>query len=120
MKLTNIFIFSDSLNFSNIRLNARTRLLNVLDITFSSDYDPYIVNTDKTNRINQFELSSNKRLARLKSFTTSVGLRINDESFNDKQDNNDDEKKDTERSFYDIPWNSYDIPWNAKEFHGVS
>ena len=99
-------IFSDSLNFSNIRLNARTRLLNILDITFSSDYDPYVTNTDRTNRINQFELSTNKRLARLKSFTTSIGLSINDKSFSADKDENKDEKKEEEenRDFYAIPW----------------
>ena len=99
-------IFSDSLNFSNIRLNARTRLLNILDITFSSDYDPYVTNTDRTNRINQFELSTNKRLARLKSFTTSIGLSINDKSFSADKDENKDEKKeeDENRDFYTIPW----------------
>ena len=99
-------ILSDSLNFSNIRLNARTRLLNILDITFSSDYDPYVTNTDRTNRINQFELSTNKRLARLKSFTTSIGLSINDKSFSADKDENKDEKKeeDENRDFYAIPW----------------
>ena len=99
-------IFSDSLNFSNIRLNARTRLLNILDITFSSDYDPYVTNTDRTNRINQFELSTNKRLARLKSFTTSIGLSINDKSFSADKDENKDEKKEENenRDFYAIPW----------------
>ena len=99
-------IFSDSLNFSNIRLNTRTRLLNILDITFSSDYDPYVTNTDRTNRINQFELSTNKRLARLKSFTTSIGLSINDKSFSADKDENKDEKKeeDENRDFYAIPW----------------
>ena len=118
-------IFSDSLNFSNIRLNARTRLLNILDITFSSDYDPYVTNTDRTNRINQFELSTNKRLARLKSFTTSIGLSINDKSFSADKDENKDEKKeeDENRDFYAIPWDlsanyslTYDKGYNIAAF----
>ena len=61
-------IFADSLNFSNISLSARTRLLNIFDITFSSNYDPYIANMQKNNRVNKFELLTNSRLARLKSF----------------------------------------------------
>ena len=118
-------IFSDSLNFSNIRLNARTRLLNILDITFSSDYDPYVTNTDRTNRINQFELSTNKRLARLKSFTTSIGLSINDKSVSADKDENKDEKKeeDENRDFYAIPWDlsanyslTYDKGYNIAAF----
>ena len=71
-------IFADSLNFSNVKLNARTRLLNIFDINFSSDYDPYVVNKSRTNRINKFEILNNKRLARLKSFTTTIGLNINE------------------------------------------
>jgi lipopolysaccharide assembly outer membrane protein LptD (OstA) len=109
-------IFSDSLNFSNIKLNARTRLLDIFDITFSSDYDPYITNTDRTNRINQFEFSTNKRLARLKSFTASIGLSINDKSFSSKKDESRPEKeKEENRDFYTIPWNlnaNYSLTYN--------
>ena len=107
-------IFSDSLNLSNIRINARTRLFDVFDITFSSDYDPYIANLDKTNRINQFEISKNKRIARLKSFTTSIGLNINDKTFS----NNTEEEKDEEsRDFYEIPWDlraNYSLTYNKQ------
>ena len=73
-------IFADSLNMSNVRLNARTKLFNIFDITFSSDYDPYLTNENKNNRINQFEIATNKRLARLKSFTTSISINVNDKS----------------------------------------
>ena len=106
-------IFSDSLNLSNIRLNARTRLLNIFDITFSSEYDPYVTNTDRTNRINQFELYKNKRIARLKSFRTSIGLSINEKSLYSKKDENNKEKEDNH--FYKIPWNlsaNYSLIYN--------
>ena len=78
-------IFADSMNFSNIRLNARTRLMNILDITFSSDYDPYIVNNEKTGRLNQLEINNNNRIARLKSFNTSIGLRIDSDVLKTKK-----------------------------------
>jgi len=110
-------IFSDSLNFSNIRLNARTRLVNMFDITFSSDYDPYITNSDRTGRINQFELSKNKRLARLKSFTTSIGLNINNTSFKSKKDGHQKEQDQNRenKDLYDISWNlnaNYSLTYN--------
>ena len=109
-------IFSDYLNFSNIRLNSRTKLFDILDITFSSNYDPYVTNTDKTNRINQFELVRNKRLARLKSFTTSIGLSINDKSFNfQKNTNKEEDEEEKNRDFNDIPWNlsaNYSLTYN--------
>ena len=104
-------IFADSLNFSNIRLNARTRILDVFDITFSSEYDPYVTNSEKTNRINQLEILTNKRIARLKSFTTSIGLNISDKTFNSKKEENNAEEKD----FYEIPWNinaNYALTYN--------
>ena len=111
-------IFADSLNFSNIRVNARTRLISIFDITFSSDYDPYITNEDKTNRINKFELIKNKRIARLKSFSTSIRLSINDKSFSDKDNKTNEEgtkEGDGERGFYTVPWNvsvNYSLTYN--------
>ena len=117
---TSYDIFSDSLNLSNISLSARTRLIDIFNINFSSTYDPYVANKNKTNRINKFELSNNKRLARLKSFTTSIGLSVNDQSFNP---NKDDTKKDDKdhRGFYDIPWSlnaDYSLKYDKK--HSIS
>ncbi len=116
---TSYNIFSDSLNFSNLRINARTRLLDIFDITFTSDYDPYVANKNRTNRINQFELSRNKRLSRLKSFTTSIGLSINDRSFSSKEDKDKKEEENNEdsRDFYDVPWNlnaHYSLTYNKR------
>ena len=111
-------IFADSLNMSNIRLNARTKLFNIFDITFSSDYDPYLTNESKNNRINQFEIATNNRLARLKSFTTSIGISVNDKSFqSDKKDDDESEKEDDieNRDFYSVPWNlnaNYSLNYN--------
>ena len=110
-------IFADSLNFSNISLNARTRLLDIFDITLSSNYDPYTTNVNKNNRIDKFEILTNNRLARLKSFTTSIGLNINDKSFLPKKEENDNnsEEETKERDFYSIPWNlnaNYSLTYN--------
>ena len=114
-------IFSDSLNFSNIRLNSRTKILDILDVTFSSDYDPYLANKQKTNRVNTFEISTNKRLARLKSFTTSIGLNINNKSFKSSKNENKDEEDIKNRDDYNIPWNlnaNYSLTYNKG--HGNS
>ncbi len=112
-------IFADSLNMNDISLNARTRLLDILDITFISKYDPYITNKEKSGRISQFELATNNRIARLKSFTTSIGLNINDKSFASKKEKEEEEeekeKEDDERDFYSIPWNltaNYSLTYN--------
>ena len=104
-------IFSDSLKFSNIRINARTRLLDIFDITFSSEYDPYITNSERTNRINKFEINTNKRLARLKSFSTIIGFNI-DNNFKSKKTQENNNSKDKENR---LNWNlsaNYSLTYN--------
>ena len=78
-------IFADSLNLNDISLNARTRLLDIFDITFASSYDPYIINTTKDGNLNTFELTTNNRIARLTTLNTSIGLTLNDKSFSSNQ-----------------------------------
>lgn len=112
-------IFKDSLNLNDISIKARTRLLDIFDINFTSNYDPYTSNKEQTKNINQFELYTNKRLARLTSFNTNIGFSLNDKSFRkkkkeEKSENKEDEK-DEERDFYEIPWNinaNYSLTYN--------
>ena len=113
-------IFADSLNLSNINLNARTRLLDIFDISFSSIYNPYITNQGQNGIINILELNTNKRLARLTSLSTTIGLTLSDKTFSATKDKveeeNKEEKKDfEERDFYTIPWSltaNYSLLYN--------
>ena len=79
-------IFADSLNLNDINLNARTRFLDVIDFTFSSRYDPYVVNENFTNNVNKFELFENGRLARFTNANTTVGLTISNNTFKKKKE----------------------------------
>ena len=107
-------IFSDSLNLSNINLNARTRLLDIFDVSFSSTYNPYITNQGQDGIINTLELNTNKRLARLTNLNATIGFTLSDKTFsakNDKEEEEEEEednkienKEDQERDFYTIPW----------------
>jgi len=102
-------IFSDSLNLSNITLNARTKLLGLLDLTFSSRYDPYMLNKNGS-RINQFEIK-NGRLARFINANAALGFNMTEGFFNNEANKDEKEKKD----FYKIPWNlnmNYTITYN--------
>ena len=77
------------------------------------------MNADRIDRINQFEFSANKRLARLKSFTTSIGLSINDKSFSSKKDKNQDAQEEDKgnRDFSTIPWDvsaNYSLTYNKE------
>jgi len=99
----------DSLKLSKINLNARTRILNIIDVNFSSIYDPYTTNKTQTQNINKFEINKNKRIARLTSINSSIGLSINDKLFSSV------ESKQEERDFYNIPWDinaNYSISYN--------
>ena len=96
-------LFADSLNLRKISLNARTRILDILDITFSSNYDPYILNKQKNKNLNIYEISTNKRLARFTSANASIGLTLSEKTFK-KEEHKETNKEDNERDFYKIPW----------------
>jgi hypothetical protein len=105
-------IFADSLNLSTINLNARTKLLGLLDVTFSSRYDPYIINSSG-KRMNQFEIK-NGRLARFTNANAALGLNISESSFNKKTEGEKEQEKKEDDS-YKIPWNlnmNYNIAYN--------
>ena len=111
-------LFADSLNMSDITLNARTRLLNILDITFSSRYDPYTSNKEQTQNINKSELNTNNRLARLTSLNTTIGLRLDENSFlSNKRQEDKKEENEEKRDFYSIPWilnANYSLTYNKE------
>jgi hypothetical protein len=112
-------IFADSLNMNDITLNARTRLLDIFDINFSSRYDPYTSNKEQNKNINQLELNTNNRLARLTSLNTTIGFTLNDKTFSEEKEKEEDKEnenqEDEERDFYAIPWNltaNYSLSYN--------
>ncbi|MDZ7743276.1 MAG: putative LPS assembly protein LptD [Bacteroidota bacterium] len=66
----------DSLNWSKIRMSGRTRLWEGMDLTYSSEWDPYVIDTNGNN-INKFEWEENRRLLRLNNTTWNLGMRFN-------------------------------------------
>ena len=101
-------IFNDSLNFNDINLNARTRLLDVIDFTFSSRYDPYITNKNFNNNLNKYELFENGRLARFTNANATVGLSISNNTFSKKKESEEEKKSKINWSFnanYSINYN---------------
>lgn len=65
----------DSLRWSPIGLAARTVFFNVVNLNFTSAWDPYAVDT-LGRRIDQSALKVNGRLARLTSATTAIGFEV--------------------------------------------
>lgn len=73
---TNYDLMKDSVRWSPINANARTRLLNFLDVNLATNWDPYA--TDSLGR--SIELSTRKldgSLAHLRNATAAIGFELN-------------------------------------------
>ena len=81
-------LFADSLRMNDILISGRTRILDIIDLNFSSRYDPYISNKSNNNNINIFELKENNRLARFTNAEASIGLNLTNKTFIKKDNKN--------------------------------
>ncbi len=70
---TSYNLAADSLNWSVLSINGRTRLFDKLDVTYRSIYDPYQIN-DKGQRINKFVWEKDKRLFRRENTSWTFGF----------------------------------------------
>jgi hypothetical protein len=80
----------DSLRWSPLSLSGRTRLFKNIDISYRSEFDPYILDSAGSKNLNQTEWSVNHRLLRLKqtNWAVSVNYRLNSNDFKkDKGEN---------------------------------
>jgi hypothetical protein len=81
-------LFADSLRMNDVVISGRTRILDIIDLNFSSRYDPYISNKSQNNNINIFELKENNRLARFTNAEASIGLNLTNKTFINKNNEN--------------------------------
>ena len=94
--------FADSMNFSNISINARTKILNnKVDLNFSGTIDPYAIDTNNV-RYNKYH----GKLGRLTNATISTNF-----SFSADNGQNKEKKNDLVGGFYD-DYVDFDVPWN--------
>ncbi|NTV83057.1 MAG: LPS-assembly protein LptD [Bacteroidales bacterium] len=79
-------IARDSLNWSPLSLSGRTRLFKNFDITYRSQFDPYILDSTGTKNLNKTEWSVNRRLLRLENtnWSVNVNYRLNSKEFGKK------------------------------------
>jgi lipopolysaccharide assembly outer membrane protein LptD (OstA) len=77
----------DSLRWSPLSLSGRTRLFKNIDITYRSEFDPYILDSTGNRNLNQTEWSVNHRLMRLKqtNWAVSLNYRLNSNEFGKKK-----------------------------------
>lgn len=78
----------DSLRLSPLSLSGRTRLFKNFDISYRSEFDPYILDSTGTRNLNQTEWSVNRRLMRLKqtNWAASLNWRVNSKDLEKKGD----------------------------------
>ena len=94
--------FADSMNFSNISISARTKILNnKVDLNFSGTIDPYAIDTNNV-RYNKYH----GKLGRLTNATISTNF-----SFSADNGQNKEKKNDLVGGFYD-DYMDFDVPWN--------
>ncbi|MBE9492261.1 MAG: LPS-assembly protein LptD [Bacteroidetes bacterium] len=71
---TSYDLAKDSLRWSKVRMGGRTRLFKGFDVTYSSSWDPYVLDSSGTKNLNKFEWTENRRLLRLDNTTWNLGL----------------------------------------------
>jgi lipopolysaccharide export system protein LptA len=127
----NYNLLADSLNLSNISVNANTRLGKNLNMNFNMNFDPYIYQPfagSKTGvRVNKFAIASGQGLARLQSMNFTMGTSFNPASrkTNTEQNRQTTGASEEQLEFIDqnpdlyvdfnIPWNinlNYNFGWN--------
>ncbi len=64
----------DSLNWSKVSLSGRTVLFKKLNITYSSQWDPYVLDSTGKRNLNKFEWNVNHRLLRIDNTNWNLSL----------------------------------------------
>lgn len=120
---TSYDLAKDSLRWDKIRMSGRTRLFQGFDISYSSTWDLYVLDSAGQKNLNKFEWTENKRLMRLDntSWTVGANLSLSPETFKKKGEKG---RKDpeppppemTDAEFMDIQENpnqyiDWEIPW---------
>ncbi|MDF1673601.1 MAG: putative LPS assembly protein LptD, partial [Vicingaceae bacterium] len=115
----------DSLNWSNILINARTNIFKRITLNYTGSLDPYALDSNTTTgaitKINSSEYAQNGRFGRLVSSSLAVGF-----SLNGKADNNTTENSNygTEAELEYIRANpeayiDFNIPWNLRVSYNI-
>ncbi|MCF8236160.1 MAG: LPS-assembly protein LptD [Bacteroidales bacterium] len=108
----------DSLRWSKVSMSGRTRLFKGLNLTYNSSWDPYVLDSTGTKRLNRYEWEVNNRFLRLDETRWNIGLDFNlsSEDFKAKELESD---EGSEQELEDIQQNpdayiDWTIPWNLR------
>lgn len=127
----NYNLLADSLNLSNISVNANTRIGKNLNMNFNMNFDPYIYESFRGSatgvRVNKFAITNGQGLARLQSLNFTMGTSFNPASRKTNTEQNKQVTGASEEQLefidqnpdlyvdFNIPWNinlNYNFGWN--------
>ena len=124
---TSYDLAKDSLRWSALKLSGRTTLFKGFDIRYSSNWDPYILDSTGTYNLNQFEWNVNRRLLRLDqtSWDFSANFRLSPDLFKKKGEKEEPDRQEELRQIaedneltdeLESIYNNYDdyIDWEIK------
>ncbi|MDG1477471.1 MAG: putative LPS assembly protein LptD, partial [Vicingaceae bacterium] len=120
---TSYNVIADSLNWSNILINARTNIKK-LNLNFTGSYDPYALDSNLTTgaitKVNTTELSKNGRLGRLTSANIAAGFSFRSKKTNTQKESN----YGTEQELEYIRANpsefvDFNVPWTLNVNYNV-
>jgi len=99
---TNYDLLKDSLKWAPLTISGRTKLFGALDVTYISNWDPYVMDTNGI-RWNKFEYVENKRFFRHTntSWAFNLGYNLSPNTFKKKGSAPTEQKPD----IYKVPWN---------------
>lgn len=113
----------DSLNWSNIQINARTNIFKRITLNYNGSVDPYALDsntsTSAITKVNEFELNRNGRIGRLVSSSLAVGFALQS-----KNNNNKTSEFGTEQELEYINANpdayiDFNIPWSLRVNYNI-
>lgn len=114
---------TDSLNWSNIQINARTNIFKRITLNYNGSVDPYALDsntsTSAITKVNEFELNRNGRIGRLVSSSLAVGFALQS-----KNNNNKTSEFGTEQELEYINANpdayiDFNIPWSLRVNYNI-
>lgn len=116
---TSYDLAKDSMNWSKITMSGHTRLFRNIDVTYSSLWDPYVIDTSGRN-LNKFEWDVNHKIIRLTNTGWNLGLNWNLSSKAGKTNKKETTKEEINNIYSNYnDYIDFDNPWTLNVMYNV-
>jgi len=114
---------ADSLNWSNIQINARTNIFKRITLNYNGSVDPYALDSNTTtsaiSKVNEFELNRSGRIGRLVSSSLAVGFSLQSKTNNNKTSNYGTEQELEYINANPDAYIDFNIPWSLRVNYNI-